>query len=258
MTVAVKRTIFDRDPLPSRVWRLVIGAMRGRVNPVEVLREWRIKRRFLKHLKIIDGRAVYLPGDPAYASYVSAQLGHLRSVRSLYPDVNWKHDLAVPRVREFFEARGRSMASVSVLCVGCRTGAELDAFRRAGAGRVVGIDLYSVDPERVQIMDMHKMTFPDESFDVIFSADSLEHAFDVRTVIDHMLRVSRRPSVFCVLTPVGFETNPRHPTDLKSFEHLYRLIGPPFKRALHEELRASRKGQPYMVAIFEVEKPRSA
>jgi SAM-dependent methyltransferase len=194
-------------------------------------------------------------GDAQYRRYVDAQLGHLRSVRSMTSDVGWKHRLAIPKLADYFRQRGANLADVSVLCVGCRLGAELDAFEAAGFGRVTGIDLYSVDPARIHIMDMHAMTFPDASFDVIFSADNLEHAYDVRVVLDQMLRVARPQAAFCIMTPVQFDTNDRHPTDVRSFDHLKALIGPPYAGAIYEEMRHSKKGQPYMVSIFGITKP---
>ena len=43
---------------------------------------------------------------------------------------------------------------------------------------MVGIDLLA-DGSGILAMDMHQLTFPDQSFDAVFSCHSLEHAYDV-------------------------------------------------------------------------------
>lgn len=253
-----KRTILDTDPLITRFVRVAGATLRGRANPFEVFRTWRKKREIRAKIKLIQPGQTLGGEDPKYQAYIAEQLTHLRSVKAMYPDVDWKHVLTVPRIKDYFARAGRPFERASVLCVGCRTGAELEAFEKAGAGQVVGIDLYSVDPERIKVMDMHKMTFEAGSFDVIFSADNLEHAYDVRVVLDEMLRVARDQAVFCVMTPVQFDPNARHPTDIGSIENLHRLMGPAFAGSIYEEMRASKRGQPYAVAIFAVDKTRQA
>lgn len=253
-----KKTILDRDPLLVRIARVTAATLTGRANPFDVYRTWRKKREILAKIKLIQPGQTLGGDDPKYKAYIAEQLTHLRSVKAMYPDVDWKHALAVPRIKDYLDRSGKPFATASVLCVGCRTGAELEAFEKAGAGQVTGIDLYSVDPERIRIMDMHKMTFEAGSFDVIFSADNLEHAYDVRVVLDQMLRVARDRAVFCIMTPVQFDPNARHPTDVGSIENLYRLVGPAFAGSIYEEMRASKKGQPYAVAIFAIDKTRQA
>lgn len=252
---SAKRTILDRDPAATRLFRAARAVVTAQANPVQLLRDWWRKRRLLQRLRLIDRQTTYR-SDPEYQRYITAQQGHLRSVHALFPDVSWKHELALPKIAAYFAEQQVALDGLSVLCVGCRTGAELTAFEALGVGHVTGIDLYSIDPARVRLMDMHAMTFADESFDVVFSADSLEHSFDVQVALAQMLRVARRRSLLCVMSPVGFEPNPRHPTDLRSIEHLIGLVGPAYRRTVHHEMRASKRGQPYMVAILEINKGR--
>ena len=46
------------------------------------------------------------------------------------------------------------------------------------------------------------MTFPDDSFDVVYSSHSLEHAYDVGTVVRELARVGRDGAVVAVEVPV--------------------------------------------------------
>lgn len=76
-----------------------------------------------------------------------------------------------------FEAAG-DVRGKEILCIGCGSGEECDAFMKAGAKRVVGIDL---SPSLIEIakksypqiefyvMDMEQMDVEDASFDVIVS-----------------------------------------------------------------------------------------
>ena len=88
----------------------------------------------------------------------------------------------------------------SVLCVGCRNMDELTIFRRLGAGRVVGIDLYSDMPDIV-VMDMHDLKFPDGNFDIVYSRHSFEHAFDKAKAGREFVRVLRDNGVVAVEVP---------------------------------------------------------
>jgi SAM-dependent methyltransferase len=99
-------------------------------------------------------------------------------------------------------ARGRPERGSRVLCVGCRNGVELDEFRARGFERVVGIDLFSQRPD-ILVMDMHRMTFPDSSFDVVFASHALEHSYDLETVVGEIARVGRDGGVVAVEVPVG-------------------------------------------------------
>lgn len=97
---------------------------------------------------------------------------------------------------------GRLSADSPVLCVGCRNTIELDLFREAGIREVVGIDLVSQSSEII-VMDMHAMAFPDDSFDAVYASHSLEHAYDVSSVVSEIARVSRPAAVVGVEVPLG-------------------------------------------------------
>jgi hypothetical protein len=88
---------------------------------------------------------------PGYRAYLEGQLRRSLSKRSAGPSVG-----ARVLVREVARRAGRG---ASVLCVGCRTGDELDWFQARGL-EPVGIDLFSQRPD-ILVMDMHETLFPD-------------------------------------------------------------------------------------------------
>ena len=96
-----------------------------------------------------------------------------------------------------------------VLVVGCGTGREAGLMARAFGSRVVGIDIdsmFTLDhagsaPAELHLMDARSMTFPDESFDLVYSFHALEHIPQHRTALAEMSRVLRRGKAYCVGTP---------------------------------------------------------
>jgi SAM-dependent methyltransferase len=92
-------------------------------------------------------------------------------------------------------------AGGAVLCVGCRNAVELDRFRARGFDDVVGIDVFS-QRDDILVMDMHEMSFPDDSFDVVYASHVLEHSYDVGRVVREIGRVARSGAVVGVEVPV--------------------------------------------------------
>ena len=88
-----------------------------------------------------------------------------------------------------------------VLCVGCRNALELDRFRERGFDNVVGIDVFS-QRDDILVMDMHELTFADDSFDVVYASHALEHSYDVGRVARELTRVAREGAVVGVEVPV--------------------------------------------------------
>jgi SAM-dependent methyltransferase len=93
-----------------------------------------------------------------------------------------------------------SFTQQAVLCVGCRNDDEIRYFRKRGADKVVGIDLYNAGPD-ILIMDMHDLKFPDSSFDVVYSRHSFEHAFDKRKAGLEFVRVLKPGGVVVIEVP---------------------------------------------------------
>jgi SAM-dependent methyltransferase len=131
--------------------------------------------------------------SPEYRDYLATQLRRTLSKRETDPGIG-----AVTLINTVADAQPSGGA---VLCVGCRNALELDRFRARGFADVVGIDVFS-QREDILIMDMHEMTFSDDSFDVVYASHSLEHSYDVGRVAREIGRVARDGAVVGVEVPV--------------------------------------------------------
>jgi SAM-dependent methyltransferase len=133
-----------------------------------------------------------------YRDYLAVQLRRTLSKRENDPGAG-----AVALIDSVANAQPRAG---DVLCVGCRNGLELDRFRARGFERVVGIDLFSQRPD-ILVMDMHELSFPDESFDVVYASHSLEHSYDLGRVGGEIVRVSRSGAVIAAEVPVRVQAS---------------------------------------------------
>lgn len=167
---------------PGRVARRIRAEIRRMNHRLSVIRHARRMRSLAS-------------GKPSgYHDYLEAQLDRSVSKRTNDPGVGQ---------RILVEAAAADAPSTAaVLCVGCRNGLELDAFRARGLIDVRGIDIYS-QRDDIVVMDMHSMSFGDDSFDVVYTSHSLEHAFDIDQVAREMVRVARTGATLAVEVPVA-------------------------------------------------------
>jgi SAM-dependent methyltransferase len=128
-----------------------------------------------------------------YRDYLAIQLRRTLSKHDTDPGIG-----AVTLINRVAEQR---RDGGSVLCVGCRNTLELDRFHARGFDDVTGIDVFS-QREDIKVMDMHEMTFPDNSFDVVYASHALEHSYDVQRVVDEVVRVGRDGAIIGVEVPV--------------------------------------------------------
>lgn len=128
-----------------------------------------------------------------YRDYLAVQLRRTLSKRETDPGVG-----AVTLINRVAEQRPNGG---TVLCVGCRNALELDRFRGRGFNDVVGIDVFSQRPD-ILVMDMHKMSFAKDAFDVVYASHALEHSYDLERVVDEIVRVARDSAVIAVEVPV--------------------------------------------------------
>jgi SAM-dependent methyltransferase len=156
--------------------RLRVGARRLRETP-----HWLTLRRL--------GRS----RPPEYRNYLATQLKRTLSKRETDPGAG--------ALRLINQVAAGQPSGGAVLCVGCRNTLELDRFRERGFANVIGIDVFS-QREDIIVMDMHEMSFPDDSFDVVYASHSLEHAYDVDRVAREVVRVARSGAVVGVEVPV--------------------------------------------------------
>jgi SAM-dependent methyltransferase len=166
--------------------------------------------------------------SPEYRDYLATQLRRTLSKRETDPGVG-----AVTLITRVVEGQPSGGA---VLCVGCRNALELDRFRARGFEDVVGIDVFS-QREDILVMDMHQMSFPDNSFDVVYASHSLEHSYDVARVAREIGRVARNGAVVGVEVPVRAQGSA---ADRIVFSGLEELRGI-FRPRIGEELLAEEQ-----------------
>jgi len=130
---------------------------------------------------------------PEYRDYLTVQLRRTLSKRETDPGIG-----AVTLINR---AAAERPDGGRVLCVGARNGLELDRFRARGFEDVLGIDVFS-EREDIKVMDMHQMTFSDDSFDVVYASHALEHSYDVGRVVGEIVRVARDRAVVGIEVPV--------------------------------------------------------
>lgn len=164
--------------------------------------------------------ALWRADDEVYQAYVAAQVAKTQRMRG-YLAVHRIQNL----VRALIHADHRSPVNRSVLCIGCRNTFELGVLHAAGFGPVIGIDLVQMHPT-IQAMDMHAMTFPDAMFDVIFSCHSLEHAYDLETVLREWARVTVPGGTWAIEVPIRFTPTEVDRQDVGSVAGLVAMCAP--------------------------------
>jgi SAM-dependent methyltransferase len=155
------------------------------------------ERRFRRdlHWQVLMERS----NTPEYTYDFYLEQQRSRSIKKADVDSTKKAAYLISKLSLFFTPQQGS----TVLCVGCRNGRELDQFESYGCKQPIGIDLHSSDP-RIKVMDMHQLSFPDASMDVVYSCHSLEHALDLQKVCNELLRVAKPNGFIVVEVPVSF------------------------------------------------------
>ena len=175
------------------------------------------RARDLRHRAGVRRLAKDKPAD--YREYLDVQRRRTLSKRENDPGVGAR--VLVAKVLEHAAISSES----SVLCVGCRNPFELDLFAQAGVRNVVGIDLVSQRPD-ILVMDMHAMTFDDDRFDAVYASHSLEHAYDVSTVVREIARVARPGGVVGIEVPLGPGSSDADRVEFGSVDDLRAAVAP--------------------------------
>lgn len=88
----------------------------------------------------------------------------------------------------------------TILDIGCGDGESVRTLRDMGFANVVGIDIASESPDVAQ-GDMHALEFADNSFDIVFSSHSLEHAHDPLQALSEFCRVLKPDGQLYLVLP---------------------------------------------------------
>lgn len=194
-------------PIHTLPWR----ALRRVRREVASARDRRATRGFRAQAeRLAQGRGA------EYGAYLTTQLDRSLGRRANDPGVG-------QRLLVEAAAQGAPRAT-HVLCIGCRNGRELDLFRAHGATDVIGIDIFS-QREDIIVMDMHELAFGDGSFDVVYSAHSLEHALDPQRVAAEIMRVVRPGGIVAVEVPVRHRGSAADRVVFAGIDQLDELFG---------------------------------
>ena len=102
--------------------------------------------------------------------------------------------------------------SLKILSVGCRDKIELIALqKRFPYSEIIGLDLIAGKDSGIIAGDMHKLPFPENTFDIVVSTHSLEHALDYKIVANEFVRVAKENSYFLIEVP-SYEKDGENPT----------------------------------------------
>lgn len=151
-----------------------------------------------------------------YKQYLNTQLH--RTLSKNKPILRLRTQILIDKLSEL-----TNLSERNVLCIGARNMVEINYFRNKNVKNVIGIDLYSEHAD-IQVMDMHQMTFPDESFDIVYACHSLEHAHNIIKVINEIMRVTRPNAFIAIELPIQFEPYGADLIDVKNIEGLQRLF----------------------------------
>lgn len=185
---------YTRHPALKAVYRAQKQMRRAFSEKLEQLHYKRNLARTQKAVRQTLGQV-----DAPYEQYIREQLEETLLKKRLKGETRFEVIPLVDMLAEKYE-----LASKSVLCVGCRNTDEIRYFRKRGAGRVVGIDLFSDDPDIV-IMDMHDLKFANDEFDIVYSRHSFEHAYDKKKVGSEFVRVVKNGGVVVVEVPGSYK-----------------------------------------------------
>jgi len=118
-----------------------------------------------------------------YDSYVRVQRSKLKLLNLGEYDKRFRRSL-----RQRLDALALDLHGKPVVCLGARSGAEVQAFQDRGAF-AVGIDLNPGEGNPFVLLgDFHAIQFPDASASVVYT-NSLDHAYDIEAVATEVRRI---------------------------------------------------------------------
>lgn len=85
----------------------------------------------------------------------------------------------------------------NILLIGSRTENELIYLKSYGFKKITCIDLLSYAPT-IQAMDMHKLEFNNDKFDVVICGWTLVYSYDEKKCAEEILRVSKNNAVIAI------------------------------------------------------------
>lgn len=170
------------------------------------------------------------------------------------------------RLWEFFRVRTEKLMTVlrcidavprgaKVLVIGPRNEAEILLLALYGfpLRNITGVDLFSYSP-LIQLGDMHNLRFPDNSFDVVYTAWTLAYAYDLKKAAAEIVRVAKPGAVVAT----GMSQSRTSDLDLAHLAEggvaeLLAPFGPHVDHVYYQE-RAAVKDDAEITVIFRIHK----
>jgi SAM-dependent methyltransferase len=83
------------------------------------------------------------------------------------------------------------------LCIGPKNEGEMLLMEAHGFRDVIGIDLFTYS-NKILLMDMHELRFPENMFDTIMSGAVIRYSYDVKKAVAEMIRVAKDGAILIV------------------------------------------------------------
>jgi len=111
-----------------------------------------------------------------------------------------------------------------ILLVGPCNSKELDAFENLGYHNCDAVDLVSVDP-RISVMDMHNLTFPDDTYDLVYATNVLHCSKTPKLAGNSLYRVTKKGGYLVLGVTIDLpEDDPIYATDYRSLDGLLAIF----------------------------------
>ncbi len=87
---------------------------------------------------------------------------------------------------------------VSIIDIGCGNGENEDIFYKLGAAKVILTDFYSAKAHI--LTDVHNLPFKDESFDIVFTSQAIEHFYNPFIAFKEISRILKKDGTLVAST----------------------------------------------------------
>ena len=111
-----------------------------------------------------------------------------------------------------------------ILCVGARNATEPAVWRERGYDRVTAIDL--LPGAGLIPMDMHRLRFADDTFELVYASHCYEHAWDADLALAEATRVLRRTGWLFAAFPVAFTPSAHDRYDFRDHDGFLSHLPP--------------------------------
>ena len=158
-----------------------------------------------------------------YEEYVTFQLKKTsdKKKQSLWLGSEWQEKIDI-----FIKLFQSNMSIIknkhNGICLGSRTGQEVVALKNIGVSDCIGIDLHEFKPYTIK-GDIHKIDFPDETFDIAFS-NIFDHSLYPEKFASETYRVLQKNGIFILHVRLGIDLDEYTEFCIKNKQSLIELF----------------------------------